>query len=62
MTSPEAASKADGKKLAEYHLALISKGVFFLPSKTGALSSAHSREDLDVLVEETENYVKHPEG
>lgn len=62
VTCPEAASRADRKKLAEYHLALVANGVFFLSSKTGALSSAHSRADLNVLVEETENYVKHADG
>jgi glutamate-1-semialdehyde 2,1-aminomutase len=62
VTGPEAALRADRNKLAEYHLALIANGVFFLPSKTGALSSAHSGADLNMLVEETENYVKHTNG
>jgi glutamate-1-semialdehyde 2,1-aminomutase len=57
VTSPEAASRADKKRLAEYHLALAEKGLFFLSGKTGAISSAHSGEDLDRLVAETEGYV-----
>ncbi|MGB9134994.1 MAG: aspartate aminotransferase family protein [Candidatus Bathyarchaeia archaeon] len=59
VTSPEAASRADRRRLAEYHLALAENGVFFLSGKTGAISNAHSREDLEKLVSETENYVKH---
>jgi len=53
-----AAARADKKKLLEYHLALIENGVFFLPGKTGAVSSAHSEEDLEKLFAETEKYVK----
>ncbi len=53
-----AASRADRKRLEEYHLALIEKGVFLLPSKTGAISEAHSKEDLEKLLIETENYAK----
>ncbi len=52
------ASEADRKKLTEYHQTLINNGVFFLPNKTGAISSAHSKEDLDKLLDETEMYVK----
>ncbi len=46
------------EKLSDYHRALISGGVFFLPGKTGAISNAHSRDDLDKLLEETEKYAK----
>jgi glutamate-1-semialdehyde 2,1-aminomutase len=52
----EGAIRADKKKLEDYHLYLISKGVFFLPTKVGALSRAHSEEDLEKLIAETENY------
>jgi glutamate-1-semialdehyde 2,1-aminomutase len=58
VTNPEAASRADKKRLAEYHLALAGQGVFFLSGKTGAISAAHSGEDLERLVAATENYVK----
>jgi len=54
----EGAFRADRKKLEDYHLYLITRGVFFLPSKTGALSRAHSQEDLEKLIAETENYVR----
>ena len=53
-----AAFKADRKKLIDYHLNLIANGVFFLPTHNGALSTAHSEEDLERLFRETENYAK----
>lgn len=52
------AFKADRKKLEEYHMTLIKNGVFFLPKKNGAISNAHSKEDLEKLFVETERYVK----
>jgi len=42
----------------DYHLSLISNGVFFLPTHVGALSTAHSESDIEKLFSETENYVK----
>jgi len=52
------AFKADRKKLEEYHMTLIKNGVFFLPKKNGAISNAHSKEDLEKLFVETERYAK----
>lgn len=52
------AFKTDRKKLEEYHMALIENGVFFLPKKNGAISNAHSKEDLEKLLAETERYAK----
>lgn len=54
----EGVFRADRKKLEDYHLYLITEGVFFLPTKVGAISRAHSKEDLEKLVAETENYVR----
>ena len=54
----EGVFRADQKKLEDYHLYLITRGVFFLPTKLGALSRAHSKEDLEKLIAETENYVR----
>jgi len=51
-----AAARADKEKLNEYHMHLIENGVFFLPRKMGALSSAHTRADLEKLVTETEKF------
>jgi len=53
-----AAFKADRKKLVEYNLKLIENGVFFLPTHTGALSTAHSEADIEKLLSETEKYAK----
>lgn len=50
------AFKSDRKKLAEYELSLIANGVFLLPTHVGALSAAHSKEDEDRLLLETEKY------
>jgi glutamate-1-semialdehyde 2,1-aminomutase len=54
----KAAYSADRRKLVEYHLALMNKGVFFLSAKNGGISDAHSKEDLEKLLVETETYVK----
>ena len=53
-----AASKADRKKQIDYHLSLITNGVFFLPAHTGALSTAHSETDIEKLFFETEKYAR----
>jgi glutamate-1-semialdehyde aminotransferase len=52
------ASRADIKKLVDYNLKLIANGIFFLPTHTGALSTAHSTVDMDKLLSETEKYAK----
>jgi len=49
---------ANREKLAQYHMHLISNGVFFLPTKTGALSEAHCKEDISKLLIEAEDYAK----
>jgi len=53
-----AASRADKKKQTAYHLYLITNGVFFLPTHTGALSTAHSENDIEKLLLETEEYAR----
>jgi len=50
--------KADRKKLIDYNLKLIANGIFFLPTHTGALSTAHSKTDITKLLSETEKYAK----
>lgn len=50
--------RADRKKLLDYHLFLISKGIFFLPGHIGVLCTAHKREDFDGLIKFTEDYAK----
>jgi len=50
--------RANREKLTQYHMHLIANGVFFLPTKTGALSAAHTKTDVEKFLMETENYVK----
>jgi len=52
----KAAARADREKLTRYHMHLVENGVFFLPRKAGALSIAHSRNDLQKLISETERF------
>jgi glutamate-1-semialdehyde 2,1-aminomutase len=51
--------KADRKRLFDFNLNLIANGVFILPTHNGALSTAHSEEDIEKLFSETEKYAKH---
>jgi len=51
--------RADRKKLVDYNLKLIENGVFFLPTHSGALSTAHSKADMEKMLSETEEYAKH---
>ncbi|MBS7643705.1 aspartate aminotransferase family protein [Candidatus Bathyarchaeota archaeon] len=44
----------DKTKLFEYHLELMTNGVFFLPGNVGFFSSAHTDADLYKLIEATE--------
>lgn len=48
---------ADRVRLVEYNTSLIQNGVFFLPTHNGALSTAHSREDIEKLYSATEAYL-----
>jgi len=50
------AAEANKAKLVEYHLNLIANGVFFLPTHIGALSTTHSKADVERLLSETEKY------
>ena len=49
---------ADREKLLNYHMHLIANGAFFLPTKTGALSTTHTNEDVDKLLTEAEGYAR----
>ncbi|MGD8546197.1 MAG: aminotransferase class III-fold pyridoxal phosphate-dependent enzyme, partial [Candidatus Bathyarchaeota archaeon] len=51
------ASKADKKRQLDYHQNLITNGIFFLPTHTGALSTSHSTKDIDKLFAKTEEYL-----
>jgi len=58
VTDARSASRADKQKQINYHLNLITNGVFFLPAHTGALSTAHSEADIEKLFLETDEYAK----
>lgn len=49
--------RADRKKHLEFNMRMIAKGIFFLPTHCLALSSAHSKGDINKLFRETEAYV-----
>jgi len=51
-----AVTPAQKERLVKYHMHLIENGVFFLPGKAGALSSAHSEADLEKLLSQTESF------
>jgi len=51
-------SRADKQRLDDYHRSLMMNGVFFLPRKLGALSTAHTEADLGKLLTKTEDYAK----
>ena len=51
------AAKCDSKQLHRYHFEMMVKdGIFFLPGKLGAISNAHSKGDLDVMVKSSERF------
>ena len=52
----EDAAKADKNKILELHQYLMTKGFFFMPAHVGGLCSEHTKEDLEALVSEIENY------
>lgn len=58
MRDINAVSRADKNRLDNYHMNLMTNGVFFLHGKLGALSKAHTEADLDKLLAKTENYAK----
>ena len=55
---PEAAFRADRQRLVEYNLKLIANGVFFLPTHSGCLCTAHTKADIEKLFFETEKFAK----
>jgi len=52
------AFESDRNRLLSYNLALISKGVFLLPTHNGALCTVHSSADIEQLYSETEQYAE----
>ena len=51
MSNSADAAQCDTKKLQKYHFQMISKDkIFFLPGKLGAISNAHSKEDIKKMI------------
>ena len=57
ITNSSDAAKCDSQMLAKYHFKMIAHdGIFFLPGKLGAISDAHSKEDIKKMVKASENF------
>ena len=51
------AAKCDGEMLASYHFKMIAHdGIFFLPGKLGAISDAHTKDDIKRIVSASEDF------
>ncbi len=62
ITNSSQAAKCDSKMLQKYHFKMISQdGIFFLPGKLGAISYAHSKNDIKKMVIATENFLNSPQ-
>jgi len=48
--------RTDREMLTKYHAHLLGRGVFFLPTKMGALSTAHTKEDIEKLLTQAEDF------
>ncbi len=52
------AAKCDTKILEKYHFKMIAEDeIFFLPGKLGAISYAHSKEDIKKMIKASENFL-----
>ena len=50
-------AKCDTSALAKYHFKMIAQdGIFFLPGKLGAISMAHTNQDIKKLIRASENF------
>ena len=57
VTNSSDVAKCDGKMLAKYHFKMIAHdGIFFLPGKLGAISNAHSKEDIKKMIRASEDF------
>ncbi|MFQ5782884.1 MAG: aspartate aminotransferase family protein [Nitrosopumilus sp.] len=57
ITNSTQAAKCDSTMLVKYHFKMIAHdGIFFLPGKLGAISDAHSKEDIKKMVEASEKF------
>ena len=57
ITNSVQAAKCDGAMLQKYHFKLIAHdGIFFLPGKLGAISDAHTKDDIKKMVKASEEF------
>jgi len=57
VTNSAQVAKCDSQMLAKYHFKMIAHdGIFFLPGKLGAISDAHSKEDIKKMISASENF------
>ncbi len=57
VTNSVQAAKCDTAMLTRYHFKMISQnGIFFLPGKLGAVSNAHSKDDIKKMVLASEDF------
>jgi len=57
VTNSAHVAKCDSAMLAKYHFKMIAHdGIFFLPGKLGAISDAHSKEDIKKMIKASENF------
>jgi len=57
ITNAAQAAKCDSMMLAKYHFKMIAHdGIFFLPGKLGAISDAHTKDDVKKMVLASENF------
>ncbi len=58
ITNSTDAAKCDSAMLQKYHFKMIAQdGIFFLPGKLGAISYAHSKEDIKKMAVASENFI-----
>ena len=57
VTNAVQAAKCDSQMLQRYHFKMISQdGIFFLPGKLGAISNAHTKDDIKKMILASENF------
>ena len=57
ITNSADVAKCDGAMLARYHFKMIAHdGIFFLPGKLGAISNAHSKDDIKKMISASEKF------
>lgn len=58
VTNAAEAARCDTDMLYRYHFKMIAEdGIFFLPSKLGAISAAHNQSDIKRMMDATEDFV-----